>query len=64
MNRVEKIIKEIETKGLKISRVEKEAGLEKGTLRRWEKKLPKTFEMEENINKAIETLRNENSRSL
>lgn len=56
MNRVEKIINEIETKGLKISRVEKQAGYEKGTLRRWEKKLPKTFEMEQNIYKAIEEL--------
>ena len=56
MNKAEKIIQSIKEKGLAVSKVERTAGVEKGTLRRWAKKPPKTMEMEDSINKAIEEL--------
>ena len=56
MNKAEKIIQTIQEKGLTITKVERTAGVEKGTLKRWAKTLPKTMEMEDSINKAIDTL--------
>ena len=56
MNKAEKIIQTIQEKGLAVSKVERTAGVEKGTLRRWANNPPKTMEMEDNINKAIEEL--------
>ena len=59
MNRAEKIMQKIKEKGLTNNQVERKAGVQSGTLRRWKKEDPKTFEMEDNINEAIETLSNE-----
>ena len=56
MNKAEKIIQSIKEKGLTVSKVERTAGVEKGTIKRWSKKPPKTMEMEDSINKAIEEL--------
>jgi lambda repressor-like predicted transcriptional regulator len=56
MNKAEKIIQTIQEKGLTVNKVERTAGVEKGTLRRWAKTPPKTMEMEDSINKAIEEL--------
>ena len=56
MNKAEKIILTIQGKGLAVSKVERTAGVEKGTLKRWAKTLPKTMKMEDSINKAIDTL--------
>lgn len=60
MNKAEKIIQTIQEKGLTITKVERTAGVEKGTLKRWAKKPPKTMEMEDSINLAIAELSNEN----
>jgi len=60
MNKAEKIIQSIKEKGLTVNRVEKKAGYEQGTLRRWSNKPPKTEVMEDNFYKAIEELSNEN----
>lgn len=59
MNRAEKIMQKIKDAGLTNNQVERKAGVQSGTLRRWKKEDPKTFEMEDNINEAIETLSNE-----
>lgn len=59
MNRAKEIIQRIKEKGLNNNQVEIRAGVNYGTLRRWEKENPKTFEIEDNINKAIEELSNE-----
>lgn len=56
MNKAEKIIQSIKEKGLTVNKVERTAGVEKGTLKRWAKIPPKTMEMEDSINKAIDTL--------
>ena len=60
MNKAEKIIQSIKEKGLTVNRVEKKAGVEQGTLRRWAKTPPKTMEMEDSINRVIVELSNEN----
>ena len=60
MNKAEKIIQTIQEKGLAVSKVERTAGVEKGTLRRWANNPPKTMEMEDSINLAIAELSNEN----
>lgn len=63
MNRAEKIMQKIKEKGLTNNQVERKAGVQSGTLRRWKKEDPKTFEMEDNINEAIEELSNEQQSS-
>lgn len=61
MNRAEALIQTIKQKGLTVNKVERTAGVEKGTLRRWAANEPKSFEMERSINQAITELSNENS---
>ena len=60
MNKAENIIQSIKEKGLTVNKVERTAGVEKGTLKRWAKTPPKTMEMEDSINLAIAELSNEN----
>lgn len=59
MNRVDSLIHAIESAGLTVNKVEKTAGIDTGTIRRWRKNPPKSFEIEEKITNAIKTLSNE-----
>lgn len=56
MNRAQILIQTIKSKGLTVNKVERTAGVEKGTLRRWAANEPKSFEMESNIKDAIKNL--------
>ncbi len=56
MNRVESLIQAIESAGLTVNKVEKTAGVDAGTIRRWKKNPPKSFEIEEKLTKAIKDL--------
>lgn len=60
MNRVESLIQSIESAGLTVNKVEKTAGIDAGTIRRWKKNPPKSFEIEKKINDAIKSLKDGN----
>lgn len=59
MNRAKELIQTIKSKGLTVNKVEREAGVQAGTLRRWSENEPKSFEMESNIKDAIKNLSDE-----
>lgn len=63
MNQTEIIIQKIKESGLNNNQVEKAAGVQTGTLRRWLNEEPKSLGMLNKINKAIEILSNEVQRT-